>query len=370
MPAVVTSGALTGFGRTLAVSLMAIVAASRSGFACTAALLSHGGDMVVVKSYDYYMGQGHVVVNPRGLAKTSMVFGGERAASWVARYGSVTLNQYGRELPASGMNEAGLVVEVLWLDETCYPDPDDRPVLPDLQWIQYQLDRWATIGEVVAHAGEVRVTSRAARIHFLACDRKAVCASIEYLDGKPVIHAGARMPVRTLTNDSYEAALSYLARHQGFGGHQPVPWGLGSLDRFVRASSLAASAGREDRGAPGLVDDGFALLDAVSTGSSSVWNLVYEPRRGRIHFRTHEQPLARRIDLTLLDFSCAVGARYLDVQAEGRGEVSRWLKPYDSDANLRLVQTSFGRNRVPIPVGAAGPVGRFPDRFRCHDGAP
>jgi hypothetical protein len=204
----------------------------------------------------------------------------------------------------------------------------------------------------------------------LACDRRAACASIEYLDGKPVIHAGARIPVRTLTNDSYEASRTYLARHQGFGGDRPVPTGLGSLDRVVRASSLAAAAGREDRGAPGLVDDGFALLEAVSMGSSSVWNLVYEPRRGRIHFRTHEQPLARRIDLASLDFSCAAGARYLDLQAGREGDVSRWLKPYDFDANLRLVQNSFGRNRVPIPAGAAGPVGRFPDRFRCRDGAP
>ena len=34
-------------------------------------------------------------------------------ASWVSKYGSVTFNQYGRELPTGGMNEAGLVVETI-----------------------------------------------------------------------------------------------------------------------------------------------------------------------------------------------------------------------------------------------------------------
>lgn len=339
--------------------------AARPAAGCTTVLLSHGQDVVVAKSYDYYMGQGHVVVNPRGLRKSSMVFGDEPVASWVARYGSVTFNQYGRELPASGMNEAGLVVEVMWLDQTRYPAPDGRPVLPDLQWIQYQLDRWATVEEVVAHAGETRVTSRTARIHFLVCDRTAACAAVELIDGELVIHSGDRMPVRTLTNDTYEASCTYLARHQGFGGSEPVPTSLESLDRFVRASSLAAAAGREDRGGPGLVDDGFTILDSVSMGQYSVWNLVYEPRRGRIHYRTHVRPRVKRIDLGSLDFSCAAGARQLDMDAERSGDVSRSLHPYDSDANLRLVRTSFGRSRVPIPSAAAAAVGRFPDRFTC-----
>ena len=193
-------------------------------------------------------------------------------------------------------------------------------MLPDLQWIQYQLDRWATVDEVVAHADEVRVTSRTARIHFLACDRTAACAAVEYVDGKLVVHAGAELPVRTLTNDTYEASCAYLQRHEGFGGALPVPSSNESLDRFVRASHLAARAAAEDRGAPGLVDDGFALLDSVSMGPYSVWNLVYEPRSGRIHYRTAGQPRVKRIDLTRIDFSCAAGG---PVRGHGRRAVGR-----------------------------------------------
>ena len=71
----------------------------------------------------------------------------EKPASWVSRYGSVTFNQYGREFPNGGMNEAGLVVELMWLDDTTYPATDGRPALDCLEWIQYQLDTAATLSD-------------------------------------------------------------------------------------------------------------------------------------------------------------------------------------------------------------------------------
>ena len=199
---------------------------------CTTVLLEDRDDVVVAKSYDYFMAQGLIVVNPRGLAKRSMLSGlGRRPAAWVSRHGSVTFNQYGRELPCGGMNEAGLVVEVMWLDETVYPPPDDRPVLPDLQWIQYQLDRWGSVAEVVAHADEVRVESGAARVHYLVCDASAACAAVEYLDGALVLTTGDDMPMRALTNSPYAASLAFAMEHGA-----PVD-GLGSLERFSRAAA-------------------------------------------------------------------------------------------------------------------------------------
>ena len=338
--------------------------------ACTTAVLVHDDEVVVAKSYDYSMSQGLLFVNPRGLAKSSMVFGEATPARWESRYGSVTFNQYGRELPASGMNEAGLVVEVMWLDETRYEPSDSRPVLPDLQWIQYQLDRFATVEDVVAHAEELRVASRTARIHFLVSDRNGSCATIEFLNGDLVIHTGDAMPARTLTNHNYTAACEYLAKHRGFGGSAPIPSGRGSLQRFVRASSLAARAAQEDGGEPGLVDDAFALLDSVSQGPSSVWNLVYEPRSGRIHYRTHAHPSIKRIDLERVDFSCEAGSASIDLDAEISGEVSRSLLPYDPAANLRLVRRSFAESPVPIAESAVHVVARFPDRFRCLQSKP
>ena len=57
--------------------------------------------------------------------------------AWTSKYGSATFNQYGREFPMGGMNEAGLVVESMMLFETEYPLPDTRSGIDPTQWIQY-----------------------------------------------------------------------------------------------------------------------------------------------------------------------------------------------------------------------------------------
>ena len=56
-----------------------------------------------------------------------------------------------------GMNEAGLVVETMMLEETEYPSPDSRPGIEILQWIQYQLDNFSTIEEVIASHSQIRI---------------------------------------------------------------------------------------------------------------------------------------------------------------------------------------------------------------------
>ena len=54
------------------VACAAALAAPPRLSACTTVLLACGEDVVVAKSYDYYMGQGHLIVNPRGLVKRLM----------------------------------------------------------------------------------------------------------------------------------------------------------------------------------------------------------------------------------------------------------------------------------------------------------
>ena len=41
--------------------------------------------------------------------------------SWTSKFGNVTFNQYGKEFPTGGMNENGLVIELMWLNEARYP---------------------------------------------------------------------------------------------------------------------------------------------------------------------------------------------------------------------------------------------------------
>ena len=105
-----------------------------------------------------------------------------------------------------GMNEAGLVVALMWLDGTVYPAEDARPSFSVLEWIQYQLDNYGSVSEVLAHADEVRVRG-GTPLHYLVGDASGSAATIEYLAGRLVVHTGSTLPTANLTNNTYESSL-------------------------------------------------------------------------------------------------------------------------------------------------------------------
>ncbi len=159
--------------------------------ACTTVCFTDAATPVVAYNYDFYAGDGLVLVNPRGLTKTSVVRG--NPYTWTARFGSLTFNQFGRDLPMTGINERGLVVSQMWLDEGKYPVVDARPEVNPLEWIQLQLDTAASVDDVLNTAREVRIRSGPA-LHFLTADRAGKAAVIEFLDGELRARTGGASP--------------------------------------------------------------------------------------------------------------------------------------------------------------------------------
>ncbi|RPI19592.1 MAG: linear amide C-N hydrolase [Ignavibacteriae bacterium] len=246
-----------------------------SAYACTTFCINTDNELVFGKNYDWMISYGLVIVNKKDVVKRSMVGPNSIAAEWTSKYGSVTFNQYGREFPSGGMNEAGLVIELMWLDETKFPVPDTRPVVNILQWIQYQLDNSATIDEVIATDSKIRISNRSVPVHYLVTDKTGKTVSIEYLDGKLVYHTGETMPVTALTNDTYENSTGYLKRFKGFGGNQPMIESKSSLDRFVKACSMIKSYTLSPERT--AVDYGFDVLKSVEQGNGyTVWSIIYD----------------------------------------------------------------------------------------------
>lgn len=52
-------------------------------------------------------------------------------------------------MPYGGMNEKGLVVEMLWLELTKYNIKQVKQYVNELEWIQYQLDNYVTVQQVI-----------------------------------------------------------------------------------------------------------------------------------------------------------------------------------------------------------------------------
>ena len=331
--------------------------------ACTSLLLERDGARLLAKNYDWHNGRGLVLHNKRGVHKRALLLErGAPAATWTSKHASLTFNQYGRELPNGGINDAGLVVEIMWLKRSRYPSPDQRPAVNELQWIQYQLDRFATTAEVVAHAPSLRVAPVHGRVHYLICDAAGRCATAEYLGGKLVMHSGAALPHKALTNHPYAEASERAGKYAGLGGAKGPPGGRSSHARFVRAALAARKPPlRPHRG---LLATAFATLNDLSQGSTTRWQIVYDPPARAVHFRTRDARAIKTLRLRDLAPDCSKPVQMLDMDTRAAGDASARMKAFDPAANRALV--AHGMAQLGPAMGRlTGVIARYPDSTRC-----
>lgn len=180
---------------------------SPTGQACTSFCLANGDHCLFGTNLDHQIDAGLLFVNKRHVLKSgwSPSTSGEYAR-WISRYGSLTFVFAGYQLAWAGMNEAGLMISTMALDGTENPAPDERPPLTSPFWIQYQLDNHSTVAQVLASESQVRIADYSD--HYLVCDRTGDCATIEFLDGVLVYHTAETLPVKALTNSTYEESVS------------------------------------------------------------------------------------------------------------------------------------------------------------------
>ncbi len=174
---------------------------------------------------------------PAGLERTGGA--GPGSASWTSRYPSIALSMWNSGT-VDGMNDQGLGAHALYLTDVGWEPPDDRPALANLMWVQYVLDNFATVEQVVAAVPELRIASVPVRGHDMGChlaveDPSGDSAIIEPIDGRLVVHHGRELTVMA-NSPTYDEQLANLARYRPFGGELPPPGDITSPDRFVRAS--------------------------------------------------------------------------------------------------------------------------------------
>jgi penicillin V acylase-like amidase (Ntn superfamily) len=341
--------------------LTTVLAVARPATPCTTFACGLGDTFTVGKSYDWRFGTGLVVVNKRRVGKRGFAAAGEPTPRWVSRYGSLTFNQFGREVPNGGINEAGLIVEIMWLESSVYPVTDTRPSLNELQWIQYQLDNRGSVAELIEHVDDIRVLPAFAKVHYLACDKTGACAALEYVDGQLRVSTEGALPVKVLTNNTYEDSFAALQKQKA--GRAVVPKGPRSMDRFVRAASLL-----EEKGPESAAAHAFGILSSVSQGPSSQWNIVYEPGTRRVSFRSHDSPAIKSIDLNRFDFGCSTPVRILNVNDPEGGDATARFVDYTDAANLELVKQSFRQLGTPFPEERIRALAMAPAQFPCMAG--
>jgi len=335
--------------------------------ACTTFCLVGKGEVLFGANYDWNIGDGLIFVNKHGVVKTAQVGDSSKPAKWVSKYGSLTFNQYGRENPTGGMNEMGLVVQLMWLDETEYPKDDVRPTLGTQEWIQYVLDTSATTDEAIKNAENVRIISEV-KLHYLVSDKTGSTASIEFLNGKLVAHSGTQLKVSTLTNNTYDQSLNYAKTTSSEKAKTD-----GSFDRFTRAAERTRQFERQPRTQQEAVDYAFNVLSDVeqkgytSTTSKTQWSIVYDQKRGKIYFRTLQNPQIRSIDTRVFAYRCGTPVKMFDVNTKESGDVTAKFTNYTRKANRDLIERSFNGTGFlkDVPPAARFYFASYPESFTC-----
>ncbi len=309
-------------------------------FPCTTFFINKNGQLIFGRNYDWMTGNGMVCSNQKGLSKTSSKTPDGNTISWISKYGSITFNQYGKEFPTGGMNEKGLVVEMMWLDGTQYPAADARPAIGELQWLQYQLDNCSTVAELIATDKDIRIASKGtAPLHFLTADATGNVATIEFINGKMLVHNNNNLPFPVLTNNSYEESLPVAKLTN--------PVVENSLERFNQTCSMVQTYQANTINIP-VVDYSFNILNKVAQTGYTKWSIVYDISNKKIYFKTAGYPSIKNISFSAFNFTCAAPSKAWDMNQIGNGDISNQFINFNQDLNQHIAEKSFAESASQI----------------------
>jgi choloylglycine hydrolase len=270
---------------------------------------------------------------PRGMERHGQV--GPNSLKWVSRYGSITASSWDIATP-DGMNEKGLVANMLWLVQSEYPPFDKergKKGLTIAAWAQYVLDNYATVKEAVESLRKeefvvvtdfIPGTDKFTTVHLSISDATGDSAILEYVEGKLVIHHDSSYQV--MTNDPlFAEQLAIKGYWDSIPGTIFLPGSNRAADRFVRASYYIHAIPQTSD--PLLsVASVFSVIRNVSVPygistegqphiSSTRWRVVADQKRLVYYFENVLTPNVLWVDMKQTDFSAGEPARKLSLDA-------------------------------------------------------
>ncbi|MGH8054916.1 MAG: linear amide C-N hydrolase [Stenotrophomonas sp.] len=309
-----------------------------------------GNDVFTGRSMDYKIDTGtHLWMFPRGMQRTGEV--GPESLTWTSRYGSVIASAYDIAT-TDGMNETGLVANLLWLAESEYPDRNSgKPGLSISLWTQYMLDNFATVDEAVKALTDEPFTlvtdaapgeQRLATLHLSLSDASGDSAIIEYIKGKQVIHHSRDYKVMT-NSPIFEEQLALESYWRQIGGTVMLPGTNRAADRFARAAfyieAIPKSTDPVESTASvfGVIRNVSVPYGITTPGepniSSTRWRTVSDQSRKRYYFESALSTNVFWVDLQKIDFSERGGkVKRLDL-----GQNQRTI--YSGEANAQFKET-------------------------------
>ncbi|NQU32201.1 MAG: linear amide C-N hydrolase [Bacteroidetes bacterium] len=301
--------------------------------ACTR-VVYHGpnGTYITARSMDW---KDEIPANlwifPRGMQRNGEV--GRNSISWTSKYGSVVASSWDIAV-SDGMNEKGLVANLLWLVESKYPVFDttgNQKGLSIAAWAQYVLDNFATVNEAVAElekkefvivSAYIPGTDKFTTLHLSISDATGDNAIFEYIDGKLVIHHSRAYQVMT-NSPVFEKQLAINTYWEGIPGTIMLPGTNRAADRFVRASYYINAIPKTDNKRVAVasvfsvirncsVPFGITSKDEPNI-SSTRWRSVSDQKNKVYYFETVLSPNVFWVEMKDIDFGENTSTRMLPV---------------------------------------------------------
>lgn len=319
------------FKKALFCSFIASSLFLQTAQACTRAVyLGNDNHIITARSMDWKVDVGtNLWIMPSGVNRDSNA--GPKSLKWKSKYGSVIASGYDIST-TDGMNEVGLVANVLWLVESEYPDAkkSNKPQLSISAWAQYVLDNYATVAGAVAALekepftlitdsvpGEQRLTT----LHLSLSDKTGDSAIIEYINGKQVIHHDKKYQVMT-NSPIFDQQLALNTYWKQIGGTVMLPGTNRASDRFARASFYINAIPKNDNSKEALASVFSVIRNAsVPFGlnteeepniSSTRWRTVADHKQQLYFFESAVSPNVFWVDLKKINFKDGV-TRKLDL---------------------------------------------------------
>ena len=313
--------------------------------ACSAFLLTGKNYNVVGFNENWKTMPGMIVVNKRDVVKRNISWQNlttndtQASASWTSKYGSVTFNLLGYEFPCYGVNEKGLFLVELYLEETNrFRNPKQADIFW-AQWIQYQLDNYKSVKEVIKHLNDgpnIDWWPNAAGSHFFLTDAAGNSATIALLNNKYTVLSNKEMPMPLLCNNQYHTDIDKAKKYDFMGGkerfdlNQINSWD----DRFSKAYFMMKNYTYD--GKP--VDYAWNILNSIHPGE---WQTVIDTKLMTLYFRSDLQKKIKSIALNDLDFSKNSSVKFLDIHTKEVGQVNNSFEVLSIEKNSEYVEKGF-----------------------------
>ncbi|MBI5548410.1 MAG: hypothetical protein HY901_31395 [Deltaproteobacteria bacterium] len=230
--------------------------------------------------------------------------------------------------------------------------------LTGLEFVQYGLDRFASVAELADFAEGAEIVQLAVALHFFVCERGGACVVVELHQGKARIQR--KLAVSALANRPYEEDLrahqppSGIAAWLGLGRPKPGS----SAARFRTVANAARSTTPEDESAA------LAILERVVMGHRTQWQIVWNLERGTVLLRQREAGLGTlNLRLGDLDGRCAGAPRVRSLGRAVRGAFLPWTEQ-DAAHTEAAVLLQVGRDS-PAPRRLASAVAGATRSSRC-----